>query len=424
VKHSGSAGTTDLLLGIDIGTASTKGVLTTLQGDVVATGPEARGCGGRPLVRRDRPRGTPTSLAGVTSPDEVLQRGIDEHRYAGVAAQVMRAGEVVHRAVLGDASNRAGEPERLWETAQFDIASCTKAVATTASVMALVGAGELGVDDALSRYLPSAHPDVTLRRLFTHTAGLAEWQPLYLASTSRQEAVRVASSLPLRYAVGEGRHYSDLGLILVGAVVEAVSGERLDAAVRRLVAEPLGMTSTGYGPVDPSSAVAYGHGDDIEQAMIRDGEPYPVTLQRRVPARWRHDWVRGEVSDGNAFHAMGGVSGHAGLFSTLDDMTRFGFALLDESPVWSRAVLDAFLAPGPDNQAVGFWWQAAAGGPAYGHPGFTGARFLVDPAANSVAVLLSNRLHVMDPGERVPPDIAPDWQSYLVATGFSNDPMS
>lgn len=355
----------------------------------------------------------------MTSPDDVLQRGIDEHRYAGAAAQVLRDGVVVHRAVLGDASNRSRPSESLWETAHFDIASCTKAVGTTSSVMALASSGELRLDDALARYLPSPHPDITLRHLLTHTAGLAEWQPLYLASRTREEAVAVATSLPLRYAVGEGRHYSDLGLIITGAVVERVSGQRLDAAVRRLVTDPLGMTSTGYGPVAATDAVAYGHGDDIEQAMIRDGEPYPVTIERTVPPRFRTDWVRGEVSDGNGFHAMHGISGHAGLFSTLDDMTRFGTALLGESPVWSRAVLETFLTPGTDGQAVGFWWQSAAGGPAFGHPGFTGARFLVDPAARSVAVLLSNRLHVMAPGERVPPDIAPDWQAYLRATGFT-----
>jgi CubicO group peptidase (beta-lactamase class C family) len=360
-----------------------------------------------------------TTPDDVTSPGDVLQRGIDQHRYAGVAAQVLRDGVVVHRAVLGDASNRSGPREPLWEGARFDIASCTKAVATTASVMALVTAGELRVEDQLSRYLPSPHPDITLRHLLTHTAGLAEWQPLYLASRTREEAVAVAASLPLRYAAGAGRHYSDLGLIITGAVVERVAGERLDAAVRRLVTEPLGMTSTGYGPVDPATAVAYGHGDDIERAMILDGEPYPVTIERSVPPQFRDEWVRGEVSDGNAFHAMHSISGHAGLFATLDDVVRFGSALLTESPVWSRPVLDAFLTPGPDGQATGFWWQPASGGPAYGHPGFTGARFLVDPAVGSVAVLLANRLHVMAPGERVPPDIAPDWQAYLRSTGFT-----
>jgi serine-type D-Ala-D-Ala carboxypeptidase len=354
----------------------------------------------------------------VTSPDEVLQRGINEDRYAGVAAQVVRGGSLVHRAVLGDASNRSGSTQSLWDTALFDIASCTKAVATTAAVMALVTTGQLTLADPLARYLPSLHPDITLRHLLTHTSGLAEWQPLYLASRSREEAVRVAASLPLRYAVGKGRHYSDLGLILVGAVVERVSGERLDKAVGRLVTGPLGMAGTRFGPVDPVAAVAYGHGDDIERAMVRDGEPYPVTLDRTVPPRWRDEWVRGEVSDGNAFHALGGVSGHAGLFSTLDDVTRFGRALLDESSVWSQPVLDSFLRPGPEGQAIGFWWQPAAGGPAYGHPGFTGARFLVDPVARAVAVFLSNRLHVMAPGEREPPDIAPDWQAYLEATGF------
>jgi CubicO group peptidase (beta-lactamase class C family) len=354
----------------------------------------------------------------VTSPDEVLQRGIEQKRYAGVAASVVRDGVVVHRAILGDAANRTGTREPLWDTAFFDVASCTKAIATTSGLMALRTAGHVRVDDPVRRYVPSPHPDLTLRHLLTHTGGLAEWQPLYFGSRSREDAVRLAGSLPLRYGVGEGRHYSDLDFILLGAIVEAVTSERLDVAVACLVTEPLGMTSTRFGPVTATSAVACGHGDDIEQAMIRDQEPYPVTIDRRTLPPWRHEWVRGEVSDGNAFHAMGGVSGHAGLFSTLDDVGRFAAAMLGESPAWSETVLTEFLTPGPEGQALGFWWEPAAAGPAYGHPGFTGTRFLVNPAARAVAVLLSNRLHVMAPGDRVPPDIAPVWQDYLLATGF------
>lgn len=351
-------------------------------------------------------------------PDDVLRHGVEGRLYAGVAARVVRGGEVVHEAVLGDAFHDGDRREPLRQSALFDIASCTKAVATTAAVMALVTRGELSVDDALRRYLPSSDARVTLRHLLTHRAGLVEWQPLYLGSGSSDEAVALAADLPLRYPVGDGRHYSDHGLILTGAVVERVMGMRLDEAVAELVTAPLEMTSTRYGPVPPEQAVAYGHGDDIEQAMLRDGEPYPVTLERTHTVEFRDGWVRGEVSDGNAFHAMRGISGHAGLFSTLDDLTRFGTALLEESAVWSRPVLDSFLQPGPDEQALGFWWLPAAGGPAYGHPGFTGARFLVDPAARSVAVLLSNRLHVMAPGQRVPPDIGPMWLDYLAATGF------
>ena len=352
-------------------------------------------------------------------PDDVLHQGVAGRLFAGVAARVVRDGEVVHQAVLGDAFHDGVEREPLWDAALFDVASCTKAVATTAAVMALVTRGELSVDDPLHRYLSSPDERITLRHLLTHQAGLVEWQPLYLGSGSRDEAVTLAARLPLRYPVGQGRHYSDHGLILVGAVVERVTGMRLDEAVAQLVTGPLGMASTRYGPVPPAQSVACGHGDDIEQAMLREGEPYPVTLERTHTVSFREGWVRGEVSDGNAFHAMRGISGHAGLFSTLDDLTRFATALLDESAVWSRPVLNTFLQPGPDDQALGFWWLRAAGGPAYGHPGFTGARFLVDPGARSIAVLLSNRLHVMAPGERVPPDIGPLWLDYLEATGFT-----
>ncbi len=350
--------------------------------------------------------------------DSVLGRGIDEHLYAGGAAQVLTGEDVVHRAVIGDAVS-VGERVPLWAEASFDIASLTKVVATTAALMSLVTSGTVGVDDPLGRYVPSPHPDITLRHLLTHRAGLAEWQPLYLASVGRESAAALVSRLPLRYPVGAGRHYSDLGMVLLGRVVEEATGLGLDAATTALVARPLGLEHTAYGPVEPSSAVACGHGDDIEQAMIREGEPYPVTLETTRPARWRAGVNRGEVSDGNAFHAMEGVSGHAGLFSTLDDLTRFGAALLDESPIASRSTLDEFLTPGPDGQALGFWWREVEGGPAFVHSGFTGCRLLVAPHRRLVAVLLTNRLHVMEPGARVGPDIQPLWDDYLAAAGVT-----
>ncbi len=355
----------------------------------------------------------------MIDPDVILRRGIEHRQYAGVAAQVVCDAVVAHRAVWGSAFDDGVHPEQLRDTALFDIASCTKGIATTGCLMTLVGQGEITLDDPLAHYRISPDPRITLRQLLTHRAGLVEWQPLYLASGSRDEAIDLAARLPLHYGVDEARHYSDLGFVLLGAVVETVTGQRLDAAVASLVTGPLGMQHTGFGPVEPSSAVAYGHGDDIEQAMIRDGEPYPVTLDTTRTATFRDGWIRGEVSDGNAFHAMNGVSGHAGLFATLDDVTRFATALVDGSSLWSSATLDQFLVPGDDGQAMGFWWLPAAGGPAYGHPGFTGARFLVDRARASVAVLLSNRLHVMEPGQRVPPDITPVWLDYLAATGFT-----
>jgi CubicO group peptidase (beta-lactamase class C family) len=348
--------------------------------------------------------------------DSVLRRGIADRRFAGAAAQVLIGEDVVHRRIIGDAVS-VGERVSLWEGARFDIASLTKVVGTTAALMSLVSSRQVAVDDPLDRYVQSPHAGITLRHLLTHRAGLAEWQPLYLASEGRASAAALVSELPLRYAVGEGRHYSDLGMILLGRVVEEATGLRLDAAVTTLVAQPLGLEHTAYGPVEPALAVACGHGDDIEQAMIREGEPYPVTIEVSRSAPWRSGINRGEVSDGNAFHAMESVSGHAGLFSTLDDLGRFGATLFDESPIASRSTLDEFLDPGPEGQALGWWWRELDGGPAFVHSGFTGCRLLVDRRRRLVAVLLTNRLHVMEPGVRLGPDIQPLWDGYLAATG-------
>ncbi len=353
----------------------------------------------------------------VLTPDQVLHDGLRQGRYAGAAARVSVGDTVHHEAVVGDALRTPDGSVPLWAGARFDIASLTKVVATTAALMALVTRGELRVDDLVARYRPGPHPDLTLRHLLTHRGGLAEWQPLYLASTGRDEAMSLAGGLPLRYELGQARHYTDLGMVLLGSVVEEVTGLRLDRAVRALVTGPLGLEHTAFGPVAPEDAVACGHGDDIERAMVREGVPYPVTVEVTRPPAWRSGIVRGEVSDGNAFHAMEGVSGHAGLFSTVDDLTRFGAALCAESPVASQVVLDEFLTPGPDGQALGFWWREVSGGPAYVHSGFTGCRLLVDPRRRLVAVLLANRLHVMEPGARVGPDLEPAWESYLAATG-------
>ena len=353
------------------------------------------------------------------TPDAVLSRGIRERRYAGAAAQVRIGAEVVHRAVLGDALRVGDDHLPLWRQAAFDIASLTKVVGTTAALMALVTEGRLRVEDCLDRYLPSPHPDITLRHLLTHRGGLAEWQPLYLGSEGREAAAALVSTLPLRHPVDGARHYSDLGMILLGRVVEEVTGTDLASALAALVTRPLGLEHTTYGPVAPELAVGCGHGDDIERAMIREGDPHPVTIEMTHSVSWRSGVNRGEVSDGNAFHAMEGVSGHAGLFSTLDDLDRFGVALLDASPIASRRTLEEFLRPGPDGQALGFWWREVKGGRAFVHSGFTGTRLLVDPRRRLVAVLLTNRLHVMEPGQRVGPDIAPVWEDYLAAAGVT-----
>jgi CubicO group peptidase (beta-lactamase class C family) len=189
--------------------------------------------------------------------------------------------------------------------------------------------------------------------------------------------------------------------MLLGQVVEVAAGAPLPDALRELVLGPAGLTQTRYGAPVGAEVAASGRGDAIEQRMLATGEPYPVPRSPGDFTGWRHQVVVGEVADGNAFHTFRGVSGHAGLFSTVEDLLRLGAALGEAR--WPA--LPAFLAPGPDpGQSRGFRsWTTTVDGcttTAYGHPGFTGVTVAVLPEHHASVVLATNRLQVH--GEPVP----------------------
>lgn len=330
-------------------------------------------------------------------------------RTPALAAAVVRDDTMVWEATLGFVdAGVATTPDTV-----FDLASLTKVVATTSCLMAL---GERGVspDDPLNRFRPAPHPAISLRRLLRHEAGLWEWQPLYFTATDRAAAVEVAATLPLRYAPGAARHYSDLGLILLGDVVERVCGLRLDDAFRGLVTDALGLRQTAYDATRCGPSVAASSpGDGIERQMIASGDPYPVLLDGTGFTSWRAHRLRGEVNDGNCFHALESVSGHAGLFSTLGDLLTFGRSFVDPDRwVAGPAVTAEFLAPGPSGQALGWRHRPGVRGPVYWHGGFTGTRIAVQPATRSVAVLLTNRL--FDTAQTpYPPNIDDSWEEIL-----------
>ncbi|MEW2459155.1 serine hydrolase domain-containing protein [Microbacterium sp. NPDC060132] len=326
---------------------------------------------------------------------------------AGAVAAVMR-GDTAPRAVVagvvtrtsrdvavGGLADLAGTP--VTRDTAFDLASVSKVAATTTALLRLVSTGDLGVDDPVDRFLPgtACAPGTTVRHLLQHRAGLWEWQPLYLDPAP---ADAVVDALPLRYGLDEGRHYSDLGFILLGRLITAVTGLPLDAAVRELVTAPLGLAHTGYGPVGPPVASS-GIGDAAERRMVATGDPYPIlTSRRHFP--WREDEIAGSVNDGNCFHALGGVSGHAGLFGTVDDLLTLGAALADadrHTDLWHPDAVADFFRDGPDaGQALG--WRSDTvpvdGRPTrlLWHPGYTGCALGLVPATGTAAVLLSTRL--------------------------------
>jgi CubicO group peptidase (beta-lactamase class C family) len=311
----------------------------------------------------------------------------------------------------------AQRPDRPMRTDTiFDLGSITKVAATTAVVMALVERGALDLDVLVSSWIDGVDGRVTLTHLLTHRAGLWEWWPVYFRAGDRAAAIEFVSALELRYPVDAGRHYSDLGFMLLGEIVRRATGDELEAVAKRLVFDPLGMRDTGFRPAPElrPRIAATSHGDRIERAMVATGKPYPVAADPAEFRGWREHTLVGEVNDGNAHHAFGGVAGHAGLFSTAGDLAAFGQALAEGGAgVWDEAIVRRFTRDGADSgQGLGFWTRRHAGR-GFGHGGFPGTELLVVPEEPLVVVLLTNRLHA--PGR--PSAIDASWREVLRLVG-------
>jgi len=288
-------------------------------------------------------------------------------------------------------------PLKMLSDTSFDLASLTKIVATTSSLMELVALNELSVDDPVSQFLPawntSEKKAITIRHLLQHRSGLWEWRPLYISAADSEAAHALIAKAPLRYTVNTEKHYSDLGFITLGAVITAITGKALIDSVNELSLDKLQLTSTGFAtPRDMNNVAATSRGDRYEKAMIDTKIPYPVTESSQDFNGWRTRILNGEVNDGNAFHLFKGVSSHAGLFSGADDLLSFGESLLN-SPE-----LQFFTEEGADPDThLGFrsWVDTHGSCSArfYGHTGFTGVIFTLSPLHDAVFVGLSNRLH-------------------------------
>jgi CubicO group peptidase (beta-lactamase class C family) len=345
--------------------------------------------------------------------DRAIDRAIEAAEIPGavVLARMPRDGEILeHASVRGLAVAR---PERLPMAADtiFDLASLTKPVATTTAILLLVHEGKIDLDAPVPKYLPifseRDKDGVRIRHLLTHSAGLKPWRAFHdeLRERERKTGERLCGTPAGREWVtervlrdglvhepGRAAVYGDLDFIALGAVVEAVAGERLDAFVRERVTGPLGMADTRFFPLD-------------------EGLP-PEPLRRRMAATencpWRERILWGEVHDPNAW-VMGGVAGHAGLFGTAPDLMRFAQALLDvwhgRSQALPRELLVAFTErqglPEKSDWALG--WDTPTPGrstsgrhfsqASIGHTGFTGTSLWIDLEREAIVVMLTNRVH-------------------------------
>ena len=287
----------------------------------------------------------------------------------------------------------------------WDLASLTKVVGMTSAMNQLVAEGKVKLDAPVQRYLPTwkdpkrwkgaKKRSVTVRDLLTHQSGLPAWRPLHKEGVNPDSALRLVYATPLDTAPGVRMVYSDLGAILLGQIVEKVSHEKLDAYLRRHVWRPLGMRDTQYKP-DSS------------------------LLPRIAPTEYdsfRQRLIWGTVHDENAA-ALGGVAGHAGLFSSARDLSRFAqmylnFGTLDGTRVLDRNTILQFQRTRDSafsNRAIG--WEKPTGGnsagrrmspAAFGHTGFTGTSIWMDPANDVFVVLLTNRVNPTRQNNRVGP---------------------
>jgi beta-N-acetylhexosaminidase len=325
---------------------------------------------------------------GMAEVDRVLEAAVAAHAFPGAVVAVGKDGVLAHLKAFGRQSYDADAVPVTTDT-MYDLASLTKVIVTTTMAMILVDEGKLDITKPVSAFLPEfrggAKDKVTVWHLLTHSSGIDWWAPLYKELKGKEAYLKRIEAMDLVYEPGTKSVYSDLGVILLGEILERVAGQDLDSFARARIFEPLGMKDTTY-------------------------RPGPALLPRIAPTEndpWRGHVLKGEVHDENAA-ALGGVAPHAGLFATAGDLARFAQMLLDggvleHKRIVSRETLDRFTRPaGVPGSSRALGWDtvsenSSAGslfGPrSFGHTGFTGTSMWMDPDRHLFVVLLTNRVH-------------------------------
>ncbi|MDO9339754.1 MAG: serine hydrolase domain-containing protein [Bacteroidales bacterium] len=352
--------------------------------------------------------------------DSILQNQVDQDKIPGAVIQIKKGNQIIYKHAYGYAQKydynhqQLNPPEKMTVSHLFDIASLTKVIGTTTSIMLLADKGLIRIDDPVSRYIKAFETpekrDITIHHLLTHTAGLYEWYPLYYCSSNKQESYKLIGELLLMFPVGAQRRYSDLGFVLLGEIVEIVSGQSLEQFMKWNIFRSLGMKNTTFNPLTSGryrKIVATSPGNPYEKRMV-----YDSTLGFKVkeidPAQWngwRNYTLRGEVNDGNAWYANSGISGAAGLFSPVNDLQMLIDLLVNKGKVGSRQfisenTIETFLTKDNFNNGLGWMMDPdnsfMKNGPegTFGHTGFTGTSIAVIPQNNISVILLINRQNI------------------------------
>jgi CubicO group peptidase (beta-lactamase class C family) len=326
---------------------------------------------------------------------DVLEKAIADKAFPGATLAVGYKGKVALHA-FGKLSYEAKSPQVQLRT-MYDVASLTKVIVTTTLVEKLVEGdfhSPLLLDAPIERYLPEwasgPQPEwrrrVTVRHLMTHTSGLPPFKEYWRTSKGKADTLRMIFAEPLESEPGTKMVYSDLGIILMAEIIQRLTGRTLDDLAKEYIFTPLAMRDSMYKP--PKKL-------------------WPQIAPTEFDAIFRHRLIQGEVHDENAF-AIGGVSGHAGVFSTAPDLASFCQMLLNggvyaHQRILKRATIAQFIAPqelAKGTRTLG-WVVPTEGSSSghyfsphsFGHTGFTGTTIWIDPDRQLFVVLLTNRVN-------------------------------
>src|SRR6266851_3912928 len=337
---------------------------------------------------------TAQPAAWTQAVDEAVRDSVAASEVPGAVLLVGQGDQILHRKVLGWRAT-VPHPELMTADTIFDIASLTKVVATTPSVLRLWEMGKVDLNAPLGQYLKefntAAFQDVTVARLLTHSAGMPDLPSREAMAKGFPEAARLQAKAGLAVAPCTTFLYSDTGFILLGELVRRVSGEPLDRFAQRNFYTPLGMRDTAFAP---------------PQSWVKRIAPTEVVNA--------HGPLRGAVHDGNA-RLLHGVAGHAGVFSTATDLSRYVRMLLSGGALGGKrylkeATVRAMFSPhvigestrglgwditSPYSRTLGAYFPMGS----VGHTGFTGTAIWMDPPSQVYMILLTNRVHPYGKGD-------------------------
>ena len=351
--------------------------------------------------------------------DKAIQTEINNNNIPGAVVLISKDNKIIYHKAYGHAQKYAygkkllSRPVAMQKDTVFDAASLTKVFATTYAIMLLVDEGHINLDDPVSKHLPvfntNDKKDITIRHLLTHSSGLSEWKPIYYHATNKEEALKYISELPRKYPVGKERYYSDLGFMILGYLVEKVSGKPLNVFIDEKLYKKINLQNTLFKPekIDKEKIAATSHGNPFEKRMVADDEfGFKCDEKPDNFKSWRKRTLIGEVNDGNSYYAHNGVAGHAGLFSSAEDLLTLISVILnngrhDNKKIIKEKTVSKFLKKDQFENGLGWtmspkiiYTESFKDLEAFGHTGFTGTFVLGVPKLKLAIILLTNRQNI------------------------------